>query len=189
MSMAGLFLHGFGQRYDLPASLALYLFAAGGVVVISFVLVVMFASDQVGAKAIAYPRRAAPILLRIAQTPWPRVVGGILGVLGLTTIIVTGLFGSNRAELNPAEYLTWIYFWAGTVILSGLVGNLWSLLNPWAAIYDALTRLGLPSPPPSGGAPHKLGSLGIWPAVAAYFAFACLELTTGMANRPWIVAI
>ncbi len=33
------------------------------------------------------------------------------------------------------------------------------------------------------------GSLGIWPAVAAYFAFACLELTSGMANRPGIVAI
>ena len=190
MSMAGLFLHGFGQRYDLPASLALYLFAAGGVVVISFVLVVMFASDQVGAKAIAYPRRAAPILLRIAQTPWPRVVGGILGVLGLTTIIVTGLFGSNRAELNPAEYLTWIYFWAGTVILSGLVGNLWSLLNPWAALYDIFTS------PPRGEVGPKarvgaftLPNVGIWPAVVTYFAFACLELTSGMANRPWIVAI
>ncbi|HWO45377.1 MAG TPA: hypothetical protein VNO87_07285 [Methylomirabilota bacterium] len=183
MSMAGLFLHGFGQRYDLPASLALYLFAAGGVVVISFVLVVMFASDQVGAKAIAYPRRAAPILLRIAQTPWPRVVGGILGVLGLTTIIVTGLFGSNRAELNPAEYLTWIYFWAGTVILSGLVGNLWSLLNPWAALYDTFGKVTRLSPA------WKLPNLGIWPAVVTYFAFACLELTSGMANRPWIVAV
>src|SRR5216684_4209835 len=176
MSMAGLFLHGFGQRYDLPASLALYLFAAGGVVVISFVLVVMFASDQVGAKAIAYPRRAA-------QTPWPRVVGETVGVLGLTTIIVTGLFGPNKAELNPAEYLTWIYFWAGTVILSGLVGNLWSLLNPWAALHDTFGKVTRLSPV------WKLPNLGIWPAVVTYFAFACLELTSGMANRPWIVAI
>src|SRR6266851_1683577 len=183
MSMAGLFQHGFGQRYDLPASLALYLFAAGGVVVISFVLVVMFASDQVGAKAIAYPRRAAPILLRIAQTPWPRVVGGTVGVLGLTTIIVTGLFGPNKAELNPAEYLTWIYFWAGTVILSGLVGNLWSLLNPWAALHDTFGKVTRLSPV------WKLPNLGIWPAVVTYFAFACLELTSGMANRPLIVAI
>src|SRR5216684_7882971 len=187
MSMAGIFLHGFGQRYDLPASLALYLFAAGGVVVISFVLVVLFAGDQLGAKAIAYPRRAVPSLLHIAQTPWPRVVGGIIGVLGLATIIVTGLFGSSKAELNPAEYLTWIYFWAATVILSGLVGSLWYLLNPWAAIYDGLRRLGLPSPPLRGGAPHKVVSAGIWPAVVAYILFACLELTTGMANRPWLV--
>ena len=182
MLATGILLHGFGQRYDLPASLALYLFAAGGVVIISFVLVVLFAGDQVGAKAIQYPRLAVPFLLRMAQTPWPRTVGGLIGVLGLAAIIVTGIFGSRRPELNPAEYLTWIYFWAATVILSGLVGNLWYLLNPWAAIYDTLRRLGLPTPPP-----RTVESLGIWPAVVAYFAFACLELTSGMANRPWIV--
>ena len=34
----------------------------------------------------------------------------------------------------------------------------------------------------------KLPNVGVWPAAAAYFAFACLELTTGMANRPWLVA-
>ena len=187
MLATGILLHGFGVRYDLPASLAVYLFAAGGVVAISFVLVVLFAGDQVGAKAIQYPRRALPFALPVARSPWPRIVGGLIGVLGLITIIVTGLFGSSDATRNPAEYLTWIYFWAATVILSGLVGNLWYLLNPWAAIYDVLKRLGLPSPPLRGGAPHMVGSLGIWPAVAAYLAFACLELTTGMANRPWIV--
>src|SRR5205807_378401 len=104
MPATGILLHGFGQRYDLPASLALYLFAAGGVVIISFVLVVLFAGDQVGAKAIQYPRRPVPFLLRVAQSPWPRIVGGLVGVLGLVAIIITGIFGSRRPELNPAEY-------------------------------------------------------------------------------------
>jgi len=180
---AGIFLHGFGQRYDLPASLALYLFAAGGVVVVSFVLVVMFAGGQVGPKAIAYPRRPVPLLTHFAQTPWPRVLGGIIGVLGLAAVIVTGLFGSTDNDRNPAEYLTWIYFWAATVILSGLVGNLWYWLNPWAAVYDAVSKVTRLSPV------WKLPNLGIWPAVVTYFAFACLELTSGMANRPLIVAI
>src|SRR2546427_927604 len=103
MFATAIFLHGFGQRYDLPASLALYLFAAGGVVALSFVLVVLFAGDQVGAKAIHYPRRAIPFLLPIARSPWPRVVGGTIGVLGLAAVIVTGLVGSNKPELNPAE--------------------------------------------------------------------------------------
>jgi hypothetical protein len=181
MLATAIFLHGFGVRYDLPASLALYLFAAGGVVVISFVLVVLFAGDQVGAKAIQYPRRALPFLLPIARSPWPRVVGGVIGVLGLASIIVTGLFGSPDATRNPAEYLMWIYFWAATVILSGLVGNLWYLINPWAAIYDAVARFAHLRPV------RKLPNVGVWPAVAAFFAFACLELTTGMANRPWLV--
>jgi hypothetical protein len=51
---AGILLHGFGPRYDLPAPLLYYIFAAGGVVLISFVLVVVFAGDQLGAKAVQY---------------------------------------------------------------------------------------------------------------------------------------
>ncbi|HET6310696.1 MAG TPA: hypothetical protein VFH00_06790 [Candidatus Nitrosotalea sp.] len=177
-------LHGFGQRYDLPISLALYLYAAAGVVVISFVLVYLFAGDQVGAKAIHYSRRPVPALLPIARSRWPRIVGGIIGIAGLLAIVITGLFGSNNhPELNPAEYLTWVYFWAGLVILSGLVGNLWYLVNPWAAIYDAVSKLVHVKPI------WKLPNVGVWPATAAYFAFACLELTTGMANRPWLVGV
>lgn len=184
MSLTAILLHGFGQRYDLPIGLALYLYAAAGVVFISFVLIVLFAGDQVGAKALQYPRRPAPALASIGRTPWPRIAGGVIGVAGLLAIVITGLFGSQKPpELNPAQYLVWIYFWAGLFILSGLVGNLWYLVNPWAAIYDAVRKLIRVGPV------LKLPNVGIWPAAAAYFSFACLELTTGMANRPWLVAV
>jgi hypothetical protein len=183
MTFTGILLHGFGQKYDLPISLALYLYAAAGVVVISFVLVILFAGDQVGVKALQYPRRAVPPLASIARTPWPRGAGGAIGVAGLLAIVITGLFGSSNPVYNPAEYLTWIYFWAGLFILSGLVGNLWYLVNPWAAIYDAVARV-VPMRPVL-----KLPTVGVWPAAAAYFSFACLELTSGMANRPWLVAV
>src|ERR1700682_6568585 len=182
IAATGIFLHGFGQRYDLPISLALYLYAAAGVVVISFVLVVLFSGDQVGAKALRYPRRRMPALAFIARSSWPRIVGGSIGVAGLAAIVTTGLFGSTDPLKNPAEYLTWIYFWAVLVILSGRVGNLWYLLNPWAAIYDLVTRA-FPVRPV-----WKLPNVGVWPATVAYFAFACLELTSGMANRPWLVS-
>ncbi|TAN34988.1 hypothetical protein EPN29_01350 [bacterium] len=181
MLATGILLHGFGVRYDLPISLALYLYAAAGVVVISFVLVVLFAGDQVGSKALRYPRRALPFLLPIARSAWPRALGGLIGVAALLAIIVSGWLGSKDPTRNPAEYLTWIYFWSATFILSGLVGNLWALLNPWAAIYDGL-RLARLKPV------WKLPEIGVWPAAAAYFSFACLELTSGMANRPWLVA-
>ncbi len=180
---AGIFRHGFGQRYDLPASLALYLYAGAGVVIVSFVLIVLFSADQVGAKAIRYPRRAIPFLVTVARSPLPRLVGGVIGVLALATTVITGLFGSSDPTKNPAEYVTWIYFWAATVIASGLVGNLWYLLNPWAAIYDAMTRVVRLGPA------WKLPNIGVWPAAAFYFSFACLELTSGMANRPWLIAV
>ncbi|MHB8611679.1 MAG: hypothetical protein ACYDAL_04515 [Candidatus Dormibacteraceae bacterium] len=179
----GILLHGFGQRYDLPISLALYLYAAAGVVVISFVLVVLFTGEQVGAQALRYPRRAAPRLAAIARTPWPRIIGGAIGIAGLLAIVITDLFGSSNPVYNPAEYLVWIYFWAGLFIVSGLVGNLWYLVNPWAAIYDVVNRFIRVRPV------TKLPRVGVWPAAAAYFSFACLELTTGMANRPWLVAL
>ncbi len=180
---AGVLLHGFGQRYDLPISLSLYLYAAAGVVVISFVLVVLFAGDQVGTKAVEYPRRRVPALLAAARSPWPRGAGGVIGVLALAAVVVCGIFGSSTAFYNPAEYITWIYFWAALVILSGLVGNLWYLFNPWAALYDALARVRPLRPP------LRLPDVGVWPAAFAYLAFACLELTSGMASRPQVVAV
>ena len=176
-------LHGFGPRYDLPIATALYLYAAGGVVFISFILVVLFAGEKVGAKATEYPRRAVPWLVPVARSPWPRTAGGAIGVLGLLTVVIAGFFGSSNAFVNPAEYVVWIFFWAMLVILSGLVGNLFQYLNPWTAIYDAAARL-LPFKPV-----WTMPDVGVWPAAAAYFAFACLELTSGMANRPVIVAV
>ena len=181
--MTHIFLHGFGQRYDLPISLALYLFAAAGVVVASFVVVVLVAGDQVGAKALQYPRRPLPLLVPLARSRWPRLVGGLVGILALASIVITGLLGSTDPTHNPAEYLTWIYFWAATVIVSGLVGNLWYLLNPWAAMFDAISRLVRLGPV------LKLPDVGVWPAVVAYFFFACFELTSGVSNRPWLVAV
>ncbi len=180
---AQILLHGFGPRYDLPIATALYLYAAGGVVFISFILVVLFAGERVGSKAIQYPRRAVPWLVPVARSPWPRIVGGAVGVLALVAAVVSGLFGSSTAFINPAEYIVWIFFWAMLVILSGLVGNLFHYLNPWTAIYDAVARVLRPR------RVWRMPDVGVWPAIAAYFSFACLELTTGMANRPAIVAI
>jgi len=151
-------------------------------VFVSFVLVVIFASDQVGTGAIEYPRRSVRWLAALGRSPWPRVIGGAIGVFGLLAVIVSGFFGSTDNDRNPSEYLTWIYFWAATVILSGLVGNVWSLINPWAALYDLIRRVLPPAPK------RALPSVGVWPASIFYFAFACLELTSGMASRPWFVA-
>jgi hypothetical protein len=178
----GIFLHGFGARYDLPISLALYLYAAAGVVVISFVLVVLFAGDQVGPKALQYPRRPVKWLAGAARSGWPQRIGGAIGIASLLAVVVSGLYGSTNPLYNPSEYIVWIFFWAALVIFSGLVGNLWYLVNPWAAAYDAVSRFTRLGPV------WKLPHVGVWPAAAAYFAFACLELTTGMANRPWLVA-
>lgn len=178
--MTRAFLHGFGLRYDLPGPLYLYLFAAAGVVVLSFLLVVLFAGDELGEEAVDYPRLRAAWLDGPAAAGWPRVVGGVIGVLGLVAVVATGIFGSQNPFHNPAEYLVWVYFWAALVILCGLVGNLWTLFNPWAAL-GAWLRL------PEERLPNPIARFGIWPAVVAYLLFACLELASGVANRPAVI--
>jgi hypothetical protein len=175
-------LHGFGVRYDLPISLALYLFGAAGVVVISFVMVAVFAGNRIGESAVRYPRLPAPWLLAIGRWPGVRAITGAIGVIALLTTIVAGFFGPSEPTRNLAEYVTWIYFWAGLVIFSGLLGNLWTLFNPWTALYDLVT-LGRPKRP-LAELPERLG---VWPAAGVYLLFAIFELASGRANQPWLV--
>src|SRR5260370_36951747 len=60
--------HGFGQRYDLPLPLSLYLFGTAAAVVLSFVIVGLFARHVPGAGG--YPRvdlLARPLGRRVAR--------------------------------------------------------------------------------------------------------------------------
>ena len=180
--MSPTYLHGFGNRYDLPISLALYLFGGGAVVVLSFVLVAVFAGDNLGETAVDTPRWRAAWLDGVVDNRLVRALGSGVGVVFLLAIVIFGIFGSQDPTRNPAEYLLWIYFWAGLVILSGLVGNLWELFSPWRGL-DWLRRRATAPPP------RRLPEwLGIWPAVLAFFLFSCLELTAGVANRPFVIA-
>src|SRR5215467_5531184 len=95
--MSHLYLHGFGVRYGLPAPLALYLYAAGAVVVVSFVLVVVFARGKVGERATDYPRWEARWLVSLGNAPVVRFLAGLIGVVGLLAVIVTGFLGSQTA--------------------------------------------------------------------------------------------
>ena len=65
MSLTALFLHGFGFRYDLPISLPLYLFAAGAVVAVSFVMVAVFAGEKLGERAVEWGNPRLGIYWRV----------------------------------------------------------------------------------------------------------------------------
>jgi hypothetical protein len=122
-------------------------------------------------------------LTRIGLTPAPRLVGGIVGVLGLAAIVATGLFGSQKPTRSPAEYLTWVYFWAALVILCGLVGTSgrWSTRGPRSMTW----RSAAGGPGPSTRCPTGWGSGRRW------WATACSPRSSwppAISNRPWLVA-
>jgi hypothetical protein len=180
--------HGFaGQPYILPAPLAVYLVAGGAVVLLSFALMVTFVGGT-GREELAGSRLTLPILARPAVVSAARIVGGVLGVVALLAVLVVGWFGPQTPPTaNLAEYIVWIYCWAFLVIVTGLLGNLWALLNPWSALYDLAARLSGRRTPWPARRPYPV-RWGWWPAIGGYFAFAWFELASGVSNHPAILA-
>ena len=50
-------------------------------------------------------------------------------------VIIGGLFGTERAALNPAPAAIYVAFWVGLSFFTALFGNLWALVNPWKVAW------------------------------------------------------
>jgi hypothetical protein len=167
--------HGFGQRYDLPLPLSLYLFGAAAAVIVSFIVVGLFVrggASRTGLDA------------RFDLTPWGigRLilhwgVGLALQLAVFAIFVVTvaaGFIGNQDPYRNIAPTMVWIIFWVGLAYVSAFVGDLWTLVNPWRTIFAAIERL-------SGRGAHRPrlhypAALGIWPACLLLLAFSWIEL-------------
>jgi len=171
MYPAGLLLH-IGPR-NLPPVLTLSLYAAANVVVITFVPSVLFAGDHQRQTAPArVPRLPAPWLLAAGRSQAVRVAGGAIGVAGLAAAVAA-----------DGGALVWSGLWIGMALACALVGNLWKLLNPWAAVYDLAT--GGRRPAARFALPARLGA---WPAAAVFLGFALVCLAPA-AHAPWLAGV
>jgi hypothetical protein len=182
----GILLYSFGPRYDLPLPLSTFMWAGAAVVGISFIMMTVFASHRTGPTATQYPSREVAALGWVPGSSWLHLLGGVLGVVVLLTVIVTGLFGPTQPDRNLAVLLTWVYFWAGMAVLTGLVGPLWDAVNPFRAL-NALVTWARRAHPAAGE--DRLAHLGIWPAVAQFFVFGLFDVTGVSTNRPWVMAL
>lgn len=170
--------HGFGQRYDLPVPLGLWITGAAAAVAFSFIAIGLFM--QWRPSGTRYPRLN---LLR-----WPigrataarrtRAVAQIFSLALLLVIIAAGLFGDQTPTRNLAPTAIWIVWWVGLAYLSALIGNIWAAINPWAAVFawiEAAARRFPRAPRPTLGL-HWPMRLGAWPAIVLFAAFAWTEL-------------
>jgi hypothetical protein len=170
--------HGFGQRYDLPLPLSLYLFGTAAAVILSFIVVGLFARHTPGQRG--YPRVD---LLAHPLGRWPAhpVLLALLKLIAAGVFILTitaGLCGSQDPYRNIAPTLVWIIWWVGLAIFSAFVGDLWAIINPWRSLFDGADRvyrmltgrtgLALRLPYPE--------ALGVWPAVGLLLAVSWTEL-------------
>jgi hypothetical protein len=170
--------HGFGQRYDLPLPLSLYLFGTAAAIVFSFIVIGLFVRRV--ARADGYPHfdlLGHPLGRLIA---W-RGVSLLLKLVSLGLALVTvlaGFLGNADPYQNIAPTMVWIIGWVGLAYVSAFIGNLWATINPWRTLFDLAEsvhrrvrrghdlslRLAYPE------------ALGVWPAFILLLGFSWIEL-------------
>ena len=182
--------HGFGERYDLPVPLPLYLFGAALVVLISFLILGLFGRTEL--KAYSYPTINL-FSFRLMRLLFNQISKGILkavGVLSLLLLIVVGFYGADDPNRNIAPTLTWIIFWVGIPFISILLGDIWQILNPWKTIYELVekffTIFNLKRLRRKSSYPGRLGS---WPAVLFFAVFSWTELVDPDGVQPSKLAV
>ena len=122
---------------------------------------------------------------------WPgwRVILGAISFALLVIIWLAALVGEPDAGNNLAPTFVWVVFWLGLVPVTVLLGNVWSVLNPWRAVADAVAwawaKAGR-SWEPAAVYPERLGR---WPAAVLLLAFAALELAYPRAAEPRTLAL
>lgn len=174
--------HAFGQRYELPIPLLLFLLGGAGVVLLSFVLVLpraVAAADR----DVAGPDRTG---LREPSRAW---AAGSFVVLAL--LVAAGLVGSQIVSENIVPSAFWLLVWLAAPLSCGLIGNWTRAVNPFAAIAAIADGPRLRQAVLGRAEPVRWpAGLGWWPAVALFFVLACGELIFNRtATLPRVTAV
>jgi len=139
---------------------------------VSFVIVALFVRERPPLDT------AARIALRFPASRPIRAVARLAAVALFLLALCAGFFGAQDPYRNLIVTMVWVAWWVGFAFVCALIGDLWAPLNPLAALFAwaeaAFARL-------SGGRALSRGLrypawLGVWPAVALFFAFAWAEL-------------
>ncbi len=185
--------HAFGQRYDLPLPLYLFLFGGGIIVAISFIVVAVASRRSPGSPLERpYPRfdlRSTAIGRGLGH---PLIVAlfRAIGVILFLTVLAAGFFGVQNPFRNIVPTLVWIIGWIGLAYVCALVGDAWALINPFRTLYRWLERvfkavsgrgsLSLDRPVPRW--------LGVWPAVVLLIGFSWVEIIWYRNESPSAIA-
>ncbi len=177
--------HAFGERYDLPVPLGYFLVGAALAVALSFVVAALFMRAEPG------ELRGEGLVVSLGPVlPALRIVCQVLSVALLCAVVVAGLFGTRNPEMNLAPVFVWIVWWVGLSFLVACVGNIWSALDPWRAIYEwgnaAARRAGFAQGLSLGF--NYPASLGAWPAVFLLLLFVWIEVLYPHSVMPYRLA-
>lgn len=159
------FGHAFGERYELPLPLWLFVVGGAAVVLLSFLLVLRRTSAPL-------PVEGPPDVVPLGPA---HPVAGALAVLVTVAVAVTGVAGFQETSENIAPIFFWLLLWIVVPLSAGLLGDWTRPVNP----FRALARLGA-SPRVRKAVLNRTAPLpwraGWWPAVALFVLLVLGEL-------------
>lgn len=172
--------HGGGVRSVATDSISvptwLFLTTGGGVVGASFLLA-SFVTDRAFVARLDDWRGPSVSVGRIG-----RGAGKLLGLLGLTLVLASGLTAGSLTPTDPvrnaATLLVWVGWWGLFVTLSYLLGNAWPAVDPFRTVAALVPSLDYDYPE----------WLGSWPAVVGLLALVYVEVVTPLADDPRLLA-
>ena len=164
--------HSFGVIYTLPVPFWLYAWSAAAVLIASFVIVGLFATQPLATAAPSAPPRWRSVPVPLL------VVLQISSLLALALCIATGLFGTRNPYGNFNMTFFWIVFVLGFAYLTAALGDWYARISPFRTLALGLARL----LKRDGWLPYPQ-ALGYTPALVFYGGFLWLELFGGASPR------
>ncbi len=94
------------------------------------------------------------VTLKLPQVGCPqflRTASSLASLVVLALLVVLGFTGPGDPLTNPLPLAVWTVWWIVIVFLQGVVGDIWSFVNPWTGLHRVLTggkSSGRLAPPP-----------------------------------------
>ncbi|WP_246684921.1 hypothetical protein, partial [Mesorhizobium sp. B2-7-1] len=170
------FAHASDRGHVLLLPTGYYLVGGALAVAVSFLVLALLSPAALGR---FWRRRLS--LFTVSDAP--RTIVSLISFAGFALLIAAGIFGSRDPLSNPLPLVIWTLLWAGFTLLQGVLGDLWSWLNPWYGPWRVASRVfGLRA---DDAKPSRLPNwLGFWPAFVLFFAFAWFELIDPAPDDP-----
>jgi hypothetical protein len=168
--------------YVLPVPFWLYVYGCAATLVVSFAVLGYFWS-------VPAPATGAPVpqVVReryIGEWRWGFRLLRVGAVGSLLVTIGAGLVGTADPGRNINMILFWVVFLLGFTYVTLVVGDLYSVMNPWKVTVEWLQRAGLDLSKPRVRYPQ---AAGYWPAFVFYVILMWLELFA--LPKPFVLSV
>lgn len=160
--------HSFGRLYNLPVPFWIYLYGGAGAMLVSFLFIGYFFNER--RENFSYPKIDLSKYNFFKFKNWFLILLKVASLTLFLFTILTGLLGMNSAYSNFNMTFFWVIFLLGLTYLTALVGNIYSVVNPWKILTDWLVGKD------EEGIFKYPKWLGYYPALLFYFIFIWIEL-------------